>query len=445
MKSFLRKISASITRGAQGLRKLFSRSERELARARVYWDDGVSLTLSNLAQETQTRASGRVQVISLADFRTAVGDLWDRYQSKILIIAESTIARMIGRGNTFIPQGDDTWLLLYPSLDEEKAEQRTDAIAASIGKKLVGAQFTAEELPLPSAAKLDLSGAMNADGSLNMEALKNAISRVRQKQILRTVAQNPRPAAPRPRAVAAGATPQRSNADQLKSFFRPAWSAETQNIDTFFFRAFTDAGHNVYADSAPPLGDATALDLVKNAASAFTAMCDGGLMAKMAIPVPFNTLHGPAGQEVLRIVSALRQKDRLMRLRIEVVRVPESLTSEHLVPIREMFRAYVREVAFIVDVLSPNAQILALDHIMLGVELGPDHGGSDEQIFQEMLMFRQRAGRRGTYILGLHSRSHMMHAVRAGFSEIGGPALHEDTRRLPLHLSHVTREELLAP
>ncbi len=98
-----------------------------------------------------------------------------------------------------------------------------------------------------------------------------------------------------------------------------------------------------------------------------------------------------------------------------------------------------------VDLLSPNAQILALDHIMLGVELGPDHGGSDEQIFQEMLMFRQRAARRGTYILGLHSRGHMMHAVRAGFSEVGGPALHEDTRRLPLHLTHILREDLLAP
>jgi hypothetical protein len=134
-----------------------------------------------------------------------------------------------------------------------------------------------------------------------------------------------------------------------------------------------------------------------------------------------------------------------MRLRVEVVRVPESATCELLVPVREMFRAYVREVAFMVDLLAPNAQILALDHIMLGVELGREHGGNDEQMFQEMLMFRQRAGRRGTYILGLYSRNHMKQAVRAGFSEIGGPALHEDTRRLPLHLSHMTREDLLAP
>ena len=68
--------------------------------ARVYWDDSVALTLSNLVQETETRASGRVQVISLADFREAVGELWAKYQSRILLIAESTISRMIGKGNT---------------------------------------------------------------------------------------------------------------------------------------------------------------------------------------------------------------------------------------------------------------------------------------------------------------------------------------------------------
>jgi len=99
--------------------------------ARVYWDDGVTLTLSNLAQETETRASGRVQVISLADFRAAIGELWEKYQNKILIIAESTIGRMIGKGNTYIPQGEDTWLLLFPGLSSDKAQQRADAPPAS--------------------------------------------------------------------------------------------------------------------------------------------------------------------------------------------------------------------------------------------------------------------------------------------------------------------------
>ena len=151
--------------------------------ARVYWDDSVALTLSNLVQETETRASGRVQVISLADFREAVGELWEKYQSRILLIAESTISRMIGKGNTFIPQGEDAWLLLFMGLPNDKAQDRADTIAATIGEKLVGAQFTAHELPLPQASKLDLTGALNADGSFNLEAVKQAISRVRKTQI----------------------------------------------------------------------------------------------------------------------------------------------------------------------------------------------------------------------------------------------------------------------
>ena len=449
MKHLIRKILESgrrlLVQTALWVRRTFNQDQRVIERARVHWDDTVSLTLSNLAQEAETRASGRVQVISLVDFRAAIGDLWDKYQNKILIIAESTIARMIGKGNTFIPQGEDSWLLLFPALDGENSEQRADAIAANIGNKLVGAQFTSHEIPLPTAAKLDLTGALNADGSFNMEAVKAAISRVRQSQISRVVAEQRAKAASAQPQSAAAKPVQRSTADQLKSFYRPAWCAETQNIDSFFFRAFTDSSVNVYSDTAPSVSDATIVDLIKSASSAFTAMCDGGLQAKLALPIPFSTLQGPALPDVQRIIANLRQRDRLMYLRIEIVRIPPAATSEMLVPLREIFRAYVREVAFVVDLASPNLHVLVLDHIMLGVELGAESIGSDDQIFQEMLMFRQRAGRRGTYILGLHRRIHMMHAVRAGFSEIGGPALQEDTRRPPLHVTHMTREALLAP
>jgi len=441
LQNILNAARQTAAKAASWARRAFGREQQELARARVYWDDSVSLTLTSLVQETETRASGRVQVLSLVDFRDAVGDLWDKYQDKILIIAESTIARMIGRGNTFIPQGEDAWLLLFPGLDEDKAEQRTDAIASAIGKKLVGAQFTSHELPLPAAAKLDLNGAFNADGSLNMDAIRTAISKVRQTQIARVVAQRAKPTPPR----APISTLQRSTATQLKPLFRSAWCAETQNIDTFFFRAFNDSGVNIYDPDAPPVGDATIVDLTKNAAALFTALCDSGLQAKMAIPVPLATLQGPALPEIQRIIAGLPQRDRLMRLRLEVVRIPDSVTPEMLVPIREIFRPFVREVAFMVDLVAPNPQVLVLDHIMLGVDLGSKTTRSDEDVFQEMLMFRQRAGRRATYILGLHSRGHLIHALRAGFSEIGGPALHEDTRRLPLHITHMTREDLLAP
>jgi len=126
----------------EAVRHLAGVAPEDVLVERTYWDDSVSLALTDLVQEAETRASGKVQVISLAEFRVAIGELWDKYESRILLIAESTISRMIGRGNTFIPQDKDTWLLLFPALPEAEALKRADAIASKIGEKLVGAQFT---------------------------------------------------------------------------------------------------------------------------------------------------------------------------------------------------------------------------------------------------------------------------------------------------------------
>ena len=413
--------------------------------ARVYWDDGVTLTLSNLAQETETRASGRVQVISLADFRAAIGDLWEKYQNKILIISESTTGRMMGKGNTCIPQGDDAWLLLFPGLPSDKAKQRADAIAASIGEKLMGAQFTAHELPIPAAAKLDFTGALNADGSLNMEAVKNAISKIKQAQISTVVAgTRGAKSAPRPLVSPAG-TITRSAAEQLKPFFHQAWCAETESIDLFLFRAGDEDGQDVYGEDTSPMNDATALDLTKSATMTFVGMCDAGLQAKMGVPVPFSALHGAALADIQRLIANLRQRDRLLRLPLEVVQIPPQATADMLVAIRELFRPYVREVAFLVDLLSPNEQALVLDHVKLGTDATALAGTSDEQIFRDMLIFRQRAGRRGTYVTGLKTRGHLRRAIGAGIAEVGGASLTEDIKRLPHRVAIVPREQLLAP
>lgn len=349
------KILAPLLASLRRLKGFFAKGEAGVVHPPVYWDDSVTLTLADLIQETETRASGKVQVLSLADFRASIGDLWERYQSKILIIAESTIGRMIGKGNTYIAQGDDAWLLLFVSLTEDKAQERADAIAASIGDKLMGAQFTAHELPLPEAARLDLSDALKDDGSLDMEAVKRAITKVRQKQITSTVARNRAAASAATRPVAAPAGKlMHSEAEQLKTFFQPAWCAETESIDTFFFRASSADGRDIYADDVPTQNDATILDLTRTATAAFTAMYGAGLNAKIAIPVPFGALQGAMLKEVQRMVVGLGQRERLLRLRLEVVQIPADVTADMLVPIRELFRPYVREVAFMVDIFLPS-------------------------------------------------------------------------------------------
>jgi len=435
----------ALTRATYEIARLLGRNKARPVRPRTYWDDNVALTLSNLVHETETRASGRVQLISLADFRAAVGDLWEKYKSRILIIVESTIARMIGRGNTFIPQGDDAWLMLFPNFSEEKAQEITDAIAAKIGDKLVGAQFTAHELPLPATSKLDLAVAVNADGSLNMDAVKLAVSRARQAQISTTVKNAAAEKSAGGIRTHATAPTSQSKAGQMKVLFRPAWCAETEAIDSFFFRAFTDAGANIYIEGGPAVSDATVSDLTKAAADAFTAMCTSNLRAKLAMPVPFSKLRGATRSGIQRAVASLAQRDRLLHLRLEVVQIPPAAPADELVAVRELFRPFVREVAFLTDLFTPHDQLMALDHIILGADISNEIRRDDDELFQAMLLFRQRAGRRSTYVLGLHSRSHVSHAVNAGISEVGGPGVMDDLKRLPERITPLRRDHLLAP
>lgn len=417
--------------------------------ARVYWDDGVPLALNDLVQQSVTRASGRVQVITLAEFRASIGELWDRYEPRILIIAESTISRMIGRGNTYIPQSKDTWLLLFPALEEPEALNRADAIAARIGEKLVGASFSESPPPLPEASKLDLSGALNADGTLNLERVKAAVENVRQASARGFIPAKATPAragAAPPKLIAAKSAPlpvEKSEAAQFAISFRPAWNNETQSVSSFFFRATRSDGTDVFAPNGACPNDATVLELLGLAAHAFSEMCEQGLRAVLTIPVPFPALQGPHIGEIQRIIAGLPQRERLLHLRLEVTHIPQRTGADILVPIRERFRPYIREVAFLLDAFQLSEQILALDHITVGTEILRSSRRSDDEVFQAMLLFRQRAARRPTYVLGLSSRLQVAHAVTAGIGEVGGTGVAAEMKKLPDHVTVIRRQDLL--
>ncbi|MGE3332752.1 MAG: hypothetical protein AB7I36_03855 [Rhodospirillaceae bacterium] len=427
--------------------------EEAIESARVYWDDGVALALTDIVQEAETRASGRVQVITLGEFRAAIGELWDKYEARILLIAETTISRMIGKGNTFIPQDKDTWLLLFPALSEPEALKRADAIAARIGEKLVGAQFTEVPPPLPEASKLDLSSALNADGSLNLERVKTAVENVRQatslgvgaaKGAIKKIVKPARPAPPPAAIVPAKADlSAKSELTQLAISFRPAWNAETQSLSSYFFRAAKPDGSDVFAAGSTPPNDATMLDLLGAAAKAFSEMCERGLRATLTIPIALSTLRGPALSEIQKLIANLPQRDRLMHLRLEITHIPPRIGAESLVPLRELFRPYTRDVAFLLDPFALADQVLALDHIVVGIEMPRNARYSDDEIFQAMLVFRQRAGRRQTYALGLSSRLQVAHAVTANIAEIGGAGVAGDAKKLPDQVTVIRRQDLL--
>jgi hypothetical protein len=420
------------------------------------WDADLELSLAKLVTDTETRASGRVQVLTLAHLRSELGDGWDTYKSKVILIAETTIGRMIGKGNTYIPQDEDSWLLLMPSMPEAEAEACADAIARSLGEKLIGARFVETEAPLPQTAKVDLAAAFNPDGTFNSAALKMAVKRARivlaAKDVHRASAELDKNAKPA-KAINFATTASFAQASlfpKLTLTYRPQWDSATESFSTFVLRAFTDMAEPVFGPGVPEhiqkaLNDATIIDLAKAAFADFTAMTQKNMRATYVLPVPFPVMTRKLGAVFMRALSALPQKERLLHMRIELVNVPPQTPVGTLVDVREIFRGRVKDVAFLMDLAAIQDNVMALDHVSLGVESRTDAGLPDTELVSLMNSFRRRAGARRSYIMGLRSRTLAAAAVQMGYDEISGTGIIDDRRDLPDRISVAYKQDLLRP
>lgn len=457
-------MGAGLRHALGAVRRLFGGKKAE-RRARVYWDSDVTLTLGNLVNETETKASGKVQVISLAAFRDAIGDLWERYQEKVIMIAETSIARRIGKGNTFIAIDEDSWLLLFSRADEAQAQERADAIASAIGEKLMGARFALEEIPLPAAQKLGLADILNDDGTVNLDAMRAEISKIKAAQRAtekplapshaRKVKEGRAPVKQRivararplpPPASTPAPTPalaeDPSRFEGLTVRYRPAWNAESQSVNTVLFRAYTPEGVSVTDDETSALNTATALDVVRAGLKAFTEMRKAELPMLFCLPLPVGAFSIQALGEARELIAAIPRDDRLGHLRLDLRRLPRA-NPEKLVALRELFRSYVRGITFPINPFSGIEAMLAIDHISFIADVTRESGSTDTEMFDVMLQLRNRAGTRAVAVTGLRKRGHLAKAVAAGVAEVSGPALMEESKHMPERVQRLPRESLM--
>lgn len=154
-------------------------------------DDSFTLTLEEMLAEDAGRFQVKLQIISLIQFREAVGEKWTRLSEKVMLIAEGVIAQHLGAGNVCGRQGQDFFVLLFRSVPHAEGRRRAVLIAQELGTRLLGNQFIAGDQPLALAAELDLADAVGPDGRLKPAALADAIAATRA-QIAQTAARGNR-------------------------------------------------------------------------------------------------------------------------------------------------------------------------------------------------------------------------------------------------------------
>ena len=212
--------------------------EMELARqaARRAGSDSLTsedfrLAMEQVLREDQGRFGTKLHVVSLVEFREAVGERWVRVSDKVMMIAEGVITKHLGSGNLFSRQGSDFFTLVFRTCGADEARMRAHAIAQELGTRLVGDQFQGVDRPLALSAEMDLAEAIRPDGTLDHAAIQRAVG---EKRALLAVTVSdakskswvPPVAAALAQAKAAAGMPQAVGGDERRKALQdPGWVA----------------------------------------------------------------------------------------------------------------------------------------------------------------------------------------------------------------------------
>lgn len=142
-------------------------------------DDSFRMFTEQLTKQEDGAFQVKLHIISLVEFREAVGDKWAKVADKVMMIAEGVINLHLGAGNLFNRQGSDFFILIFRTCDNDEGRRRALIIAQELGTRLVGDQFTGSEIPLALAAELSLEDGLNDDGSVNLDAVNRAVGQMR--------------------------------------------------------------------------------------------------------------------------------------------------------------------------------------------------------------------------------------------------------------------------
>lgn len=132
----------------------------------------------SLDEVLDRRPDTEIHLITLRQFRVAVGDLWPRISNKAILLADATLRQVAGPGCIMKQSQEENFLLSFPRLQPMEGRRRATAAAIALGQKLVGAKFkitgaddTEPAICIASVRAGDLAG---ADGRLNFDLVEAA-------------------------------------------------------------------------------------------------------------------------------------------------------------------------------------------------------------------------------------------------------------------------------
>jgi len=417
-------------------------------------EDSFRLAIDSLAKDQDGRFQTKLQIISLIEFREAVGDKWWRVADKVMMIAEGVVKQYLGEGNSCTRQGQDFFVLVFRGCSQPEGRRRALMIAQELGTRLLGDQFIGMTVPLALAAEVTLGDALNPDGGLNLDILAAAIGEMRSlvadsalpapppaktPQPAPSEAARPLPTAPfEPVARAAEepgwrelevARPKRGWEDpawrtmerpstsavrpdsvtpplpadaRLSLLWRPTWVADGEAIGAYkaqLQRVDAVGAAPLEGSRAYPVGGGTSAPILDRAVAAGAVRelrgADSGAGATLIVPLHWASLASAQRSLVAAPFADITETVRNRRVLLDVFGVPAEVTERDLVDTLRAARQLCRQVALRVRLGAPMAGLAAdCGAAMIGIdlaELTPSERTDDEHLIAALEAFQREA------------------------------------------------------
>jgi hypothetical protein len=239
-------------------------------------------------QAVANASAGKLHFLDLADLKAQMGSKWTRMEDTVERFFEGAMRRNLGPGDSFIRQGELSYILLFRSLGPEEAQLKCRTICEEVCERLFGDQvYRASLRTLISPLKPDFVA-----GDEGAAALDEHLERHGKETIFRVdpAGDSASPAAAHPAPAEAEA----ESEDGMTFSYRPIWDATKNVVVTYLCQSDDNYASLVGSsrEDSPPLDRQAAIDrrILLECAARNLQLHQSGLRILSGVAVALDTL-----------------------------------------------------------------------------------------------------------------------------------------------------------
>ncbi|RED51617.1 response regulator transcription factor [Aestuariispira insulae] len=306
--------------------------------------------LAKMHAENDGKSCGSVQLFSLCEYENIFGEEWNKYATKAMSIAETTIKHHLGSGDQFSANGENGFLLLFPKLDEAASKARVQMIADEIRVNLLGEEARVYRTLSIETTNVPVTDICDANGKITQDGLETAFGGISAQ-------------APAPYPTDAGLSVSDRVMSQIDVRFVPVWNSMNEEIFAYQCVPYRKTAYGMF--KGPDVlhgreGDPLTLDLdltlAQSAVDNVLQNKSGEYTPSVCLPLHFCTLFGRGRASLQKILAPLKGKSNDFII-YELSSIPSATTQNRIWDAMRFLKEYGEQIAIELPILDRNVPV----------------------------------------------------------------------------------------